>query len=178
MLTRRSFAALPFAAGAAALAGCKKDPFKPGYNVIVEMNSTLFSAKNEPASLEVHVIMLPEALAMKLEKFPMSEYWNPSAPDNNYAKYKMFFGPGKPTSQTLDSTDPIWRKWQQGMPAMEHHWIFILADLKGAFTDKESSKDPRRMILPANPKAWLAGRTIQISIGRDGMVNLSPRAQQ
>ena len=178
MLTRRSFALLPVAAAGAALASCKKDPFKPGFNIIVELNRTLFSGKNEPASLEVHVVMLPFALAKNFEKFAMSDYWNPSIPDNNFAKYKMFFGPGKPPSQTLASSDPIWRKWQQGTPPMEEQWIFILADIKGAFKDEESSKDPRRMILPANPKDWPAGRTIQISVGRDGMVNLTPRVQR
>jgi hypothetical protein len=175
MPTRRDFSRLLLTGSAAALAGCKKDPFQPGYNILVELNRTMFSAKNEPVSLEVHVVMLPFALAKNFEKVPMSDYWNPAAPESPFAKYKMYFGPGKPSTQTLPAEDVIWRRWQQGAPPLREQWIFVMADIKGAFKDQESSQDARRIILPADPKLWPAGRTIHISVGKDGMVNLTPR---
>jgi hypothetical protein len=175
MLTRRALLAAPLAA--TAFAGCQKPKFKAGYNILIEIDDSLKSAKGEAPSLEVHVVVLPFVEAKKLEKFPMSEYWNPSRTEGVYAMRKMFFGPGRPLRDTLDADDVLWQRWQMN-DVMEKQWIFILADLKGNFQDKDGSQDPRRIILPADPKIWPAHRTIHISIRRDEMINLTPRIQK
>jgi hypothetical protein len=172
MLTRRAFAfALP---ATALLSSCKKDKFKPGFNILVEIDDTLKSAKGEAPSLEVHIIMVPFVEAKKLEKFPMSQYWSPSRSEDAYAKHKMFFGPGKAMRDTLRSDDVIWQRWQMN-DLLEKQWIFLLADLKGAFKDEDGTQDARRIVLPADPKIWPANRTIHISLRKDEMVNLTPR---
>jgi hypothetical protein len=160
------------------LTGCKTKgpPVKSGFDIVLEVDSSIKSARGEAPSVEVHVLALDASEGMKLQKFSMTEYWNPQRMDDRLLKSRLYFGPGKPDLQSLDSTDPIWKRWQQQMGPLDSLWLFVLADLKGGWDDKEGSADPRRIILPLRSEVWPQHRRIHITMRRDGMVNLTPRA--
>lgn len=157
--------------------GCKtKGPsFQPGFEVLVEVDKSLKSGKGESPSVEVHIVILDVSEGLKMQKYSMTEYWNPQRSEDRILKYPLYFGPGKPDLQTLERNDDIWRRWQQQMGPLDNLWMFVVADLKGAWEDKEGSADPRRIILPLRSEDWPDRRQIHISMRREGMVNLTPR---
>lgn len=157
--------------------GCKtKGPaFQPGFEVLVEVDKSLKSGKGESPSVEVHIMALDVAEGMKMQKFSMTDYWDPQRMEDRLLKTSLFFGPDKPDRQTLERDADIWRRWQQQMGPLDNLWLFVVADLKGGWEDKEGSADPRRIILPLRSDDWPERRQIHISLRREGMVNLTPR---
>ena len=57
-------------------------------------------------------------------------------------------------------------------------WLFVLADLKGAYKDLEGTADARRIVLPMRRDQWGGQRDIQIVIRKDGMFNMTTRAKE
>src|SRR5262249_31109192 len=83
--------------------------------------------------------------------YSVSDYWKPGDSLRNDApKAVLAFGQGRPTTQVLSSTDPIWKKWI-ATGAMH---LVVLADLPGISSDRTGNADPRRLILPLDAAQW------------------------
>jgi hypothetical protein len=76
----------------------------------------------------------------------------------------MRFGETKKWSHVLKADASVWDTW--GEKTSKH--LFILADIPGV-TGKGGA-DPRRIILPLNPKAW-SDKDITITIRPGGMTS-------
>jgi hypothetical protein len=139
-----------------ALGGCCSPEMKP-YDVTVSLSPT-FGA-NKPA-IEVHLVGVNEPDQSMWSDVSMSRYWQ--EPNNKLRTsantYVMNFGQGRPDTQTLKKTDPIWQKWSGATR------LYVLAFLPGSFPDGAGDRDPRRRILPLNKCQWPQKEEQQIKI--------------
>lgn len=111
--------------------------------VLDESDAGLRDAQGALKSIEVNIVGVSWAELTKWEGKSMSAYWEPGDQLRQSAdKIVMTFGEGKPTSQTLKSDDPIWKKWEAGY----FKSVLILANLPG-IKDQQGEADPRRLIL-------------------------------
>lgn len=135
-------AALALAGG-----GCAS-PFPSQVTVSLD-KSWLYRVETLP-SIEVNLVGVGAAETHLWETYSMTKYWRPG--DRLRAetdKAVLQFGAGRPLSQTLKSSDPIWERWREAGITT----IFILADLPGLYSDLPGDADPRRSVLPVKTTA-------------------------
>jgi len=105
-------------------------------------------------SVEVHLVAVNRYEKDTWETMSMTDYWTP--PENQLRKsakaytHVITFGQG-PCEIVLDKKDPIQGIWKQ----RKAEYLFILADLRGIFSDLPGNADARRLSLPAvNSGDW------------------------
>ena len=140
------------------------------YDVKITMAESMADSSRILPSVEVHVLGLDPVSGRQLQAFSMSDYWNPSRKKDDFVKRVLHFGQGKENPQVLSRRDSIWDRW---LGAGAEH-LFVIADLQGLYEDKEDVKDPRRLILPLDPKRW-QNSTLQIVIEKGGVYCVTPR---
>jgi len=143
------------------------------YDVNITLSQSMTDSTGMLPSVEVHILALDAVRGKILQGLSMSDYWNPNRPKDNYVKHTMHFGEGHPHSRILRRSDVIWDEWDRAGAS----WLFILADLPGIYEDKEHFQDPRRMILPLDPREWRGLKGIDIMIEPGGIYNLTPRGR-
>lgn len=168
----RVVSAVTFLVLGLALGGCCSGEMKP-YDVTVALSPTFTS---KPA-IEVHLVGVSDSDQAMWSTYSMSKYWQ--EPNNplraNASKYVMSFGQGKPDSQTLKKTDPIWEKWK----GATH--LYVLAFLPGKFDDGPDDRDPRRRILPLDKCRWPQKEAQEIKVSllpSNVMVETPPLSQK
>ena len=158
---------------ALAVVGCRTPRARMGrYDVKITLSQSMTDSTGMLPSVEVHILALGVVRGQGLESQSMTDYWNPNRPKDDYVKHTMHFGEGHPHSRILRRTDPIWSEWDRAGAS----WLFVLADLPGVYEDKKDVKDPRRMILPLDPRNWRY-KGIDIMIEPGGIYNLTPRGR-
>jgi len=159
------FAALLFLAG-----GCTSAPQAKNFNIKVTLDPALVGS-----SLQVDLIGAnPISDLPKFESYSVSEYWKPGDTLRHDAtKAVLAFGQGRPTTQTLSSTDPVWKKWLQ--TGALH--LVVLVDLPGIPADRAGNADPRRLILPLDGAQWNRKTdTLEILVQESGVrLQTSPK---
>jgi len=143
------------------------------YDVKITLSQSMTDSTGMLPSVEVHILALDVVRGKALQSLSMSDYWNPNRPKDDYVKHTMHFGEGHPHSRILRRSDPIWTEWDRAGAT----WLFVLADLPGVYDDKDHVQDPRRMILPLDPREWRGYRGIDIMIEPGGIYNLTPRGR-
>jgi hypothetical protein len=99
-------------------------------------------------SVEVHLVGVNRYEKDTWETMSMTDYWTP--PENQLRKsakaytYVMRFGQG-PCEIVLDTKNPIHSVWK----SRKAEYLFVLADLRGIFSDLPGNADARRLQLPA-----------------------------
>jgi hypothetical protein len=150
------------AAGAVFLTGCKTGP-KP-FNVAVEMDAS-FTGQRVPVDL----VGVNANQRRQWEEISVTDYWGDADPlRSSGRKHTLEFSkPGE--TQKLSATDAVWEKWIAEGGAED---VFVIADLPGMGkpNDARGDADPRRRILPLNPKAWVKGtEELKVIITRGGL---------
>lgn len=158
------------AAWAMILAGGCASPRAISYDIKISLAESLADSTRILPSVEVHLLALDPVAGHRFQTFPMSDYWNPNRKKDDFVKRIMHFGQNKENPQTLSRRDSIWDRWLDS--GAEH--LFVLADLPGLYDDKEDVKDPRRLILPLDPKRWQHS-AIQVVIEKGGVYCITPR---
>lgn len=156
--------ALPF------LVGCGT-PKPRAYGVRVTLDPAL-----RDQSVRVDLVGVQNANLGQWEGKKMSEYWADGDPlrrdTRGNGELKEFnFISNTAAEVTLPPKDPIWPLW------LSHgaNHLFVLADLPGAFPDEPGDRDPRRKILPLNPKHWAKrSKELEIQVRPSGVVVLTP----
>ena len=142
------------------------------HNVKITVDKTL-----ENTSLQIDLIGAnPVSDLSKWETYSVTEYWQPGNAARRDADRLTFdFGRGKAASQTLAIKDDKWKRWLGAGSAC----LVILADLPGISADKGGPNDPRRLIIPLEPKAWKKSSKapIEILVQESGLRLLTPRSQ-
>jgi hypothetical protein len=136
-----------FAAALLLAGGCASAPKARIFNVKVTLDPALAGS-----SLQVDLIGAnPISDLPKYESYSVSDYWKPGdSLRHDATKAVLAFGQGRPMTQTLSSTDPIWKKWI-ATGAMH---LVVLVDLPGIPADRAGNADPRRLILPLDGAQW------------------------
>ena len=99
-------------------------------------------------SIEVHLVGVNRYEKDTWETMSMTDYWTP--PENQLRKsakaytHVIKFGQG-PCEILLAKKDPIQGAWK----SRKAEYLFVLADLRGIFSDLPGNADARRLILPA-----------------------------
>ncbi len=99
-------------------------------------------------SIEVHLVGVNRYEKDTWETMSMTDYWTP--PENQLRKsakaytHVIKFGQG-PCEIVLAKKDPIQGAWK----SRKAEYLFVLADLRGIFSDLPGNADARRLILPA-----------------------------
>lgn len=99
-------------------------------------------------SIEVHLVGVNRYEKDTWETMSMTDYWTP--PENQLRKsakaytHVIKFGQG-PCEILLAKKDPIQGAWK----SRKAEYLFVLADLRGIFSDLSGNADARRLILPA-----------------------------
>jgi len=125
-------------------------------------------------SVEVHLVGVNRYEKDTWETMSMTDYWTP--PENQLRKsakaytHVVKFGQG-PCEVVLDKKDPIRRIWK----SRKAEYLFVLADLRGIFSDLPGNADARRLRLPAvNSKDWgRLTKTINVRIEGGNIVPLT-----
>lgn len=125
-------------------------------------------------SVEVHLVGVNRFEKDTWETMSMTEYWTP--PENELRKsakaytYLIRFGQG-PCEIALAKKDPIQGIWK----SRKAEYLFVLADLRGIFSDLPGNADARRLMLPAvGSEDWgLRPKTINIRIEGGNIVPLT-----
>jgi eukaryotic-like serine/threonine-protein kinase len=143
------------------------------YDVTVLLSKPMANAADTMAPVEVHILALDTIEGLALQKMPMSRYWDPGRPPDNYARHTMQFGEGRPTSYVLNGSDPIWHEWGRAGAS----YLFVLADLPTAYNDAVHTTDPRRVILPLDEKHW-PKTGIAVKVTQAGIHCITPRLER
>lgn len=153
---------------AAVLAGCSSAPKPKAYAIQVDLDPALSGS-----SLQVDLIGAnPVSDLPKFESYSVSEYWKPGDPlRRDASKFTLAFGEGRPTTQTLLSTDAVWQRWLR--TGAQH--LVVLVDLPGIPADRAGNADPRRLILPLDANRWGRTNTLHILIQESGARLLTPQ---
>ena len=99
-------------------------------------------------SIEVHLVGVNRYEKDTWETMSMTDYWTP--PENQLRKsakaytHVIKFGQG-PCEIVLAKKDSIQGAWK----SRKAEYLFVLADLRGIFSDLPGNADARRLILPA-----------------------------
>lgn len=166
---------LPFIAITAVtvfLTGCGScKPGKVGppgkYTIDVTRDESL-----KQASVPVDLVGINAASLPRWQAYSMSDYWKPRDTMRAAAdKVELNFAPGEALTKTMDINHPKWEQWKN--KSVTH--VLVLANLPGAYADKEGNQDPRRQIVPLDVCAWRKGTAkIPLLINRSGIDNLTP----
>jgi len=125
-------------------------------------------------SVEVHLVGVNRFEKDTWETMSMTDYWTP--PENQLRKsakaytHVIKFGQG-PCEIALAKNDPIQSIWK----SRKAEYLFVLADLRGIFSDLPGNADARRLILPAvSSDNWgKLTKTINIRIEGGNIVPLT-----
>lgn len=125
-------------------------------------------------SVEVHLVGVNRYEKDTWETMSMTDYWTP--PENQLRKsakeytHVIKFGQG-PCEIALDTKDPVRGIWKN----RKAEYLFILADLRGIFSDLPGNADARRLRLPAvSSEDWgRLTKTINIRIEGGNIVPLT-----
>ena len=125
-------------------------------------------------SIEVHLVGVNRYEKDTWETMSMTDYWTP--PENQLRKsakaytHVIKFGQG-PCEIVLAKKDPIQGAWK----SRKAEYLFVLADLRGIFSDLSGNADARRLILPAvSSDDWgKLPKTIDIRIEGGNIVPLT-----
>lgn len=118
-------------------------------------------------SVEVHLVAVNRYEMDAWETMSMTDYWTP--PENQLRKsakaytHVIKFGQG-PCEIVLDKKDPIQGIWKK----RKAEYLFILADLRGIFSDLPGNADARRLSLPAVSSGDWGKLTKKINIRIEG----------
>ncbi len=103
------------------------------------------------ASIEVHVVGVPESAYRLWYELDITEYFQKPEQARPPARNKiLFFGEGRPAEQVVSRHAPIWDQWQRENVA----YLFILANVPGDWAPRPGAADPRRVILYLNSDYW------------------------
>jgi len=164
----RSLLSSLFVVGLLTLAACSSAPKPREYTIKVDLDPALAGS-----SLQVDLIGAnPVSDLPKFETYSVSDYWKPGDPlRRDAAKITLAFGEGRPTSQVLNLSDAIWKRWlKTGAQS-----LVVLVDLPGISTDRAGNADPRRLILPLDGNKWGNTTTLNILIQESGARLLTPQ---
>jgi len=125
-------------------------------------------------SIEVHLVGVNRYEKDTWETMSMTDYWTP--PENQLRKsakaytHVVKFGQG-PCEITLGKKDPIRSIWK----SRKAEYLFVLADLRGIFSDLPGNADARRLQLPAvDSDDWgMRPKTINVRIESGNIVPLT-----
>lgn len=125
-------------------------------------------------SIEVHLVGVNRYEKDTWETMSMTDYWTP--PENQLRKsakaytHVIKFGQG-PCEIALAKNDPIRGIWK----SRKVEYLFVLADLRGIFSDLPGNADARRLMLPAvGSEDWgRLTKTINIRIEGGNIVPLT-----
>jgi len=125
-------------------------------------------------SVEVHLVGVNRFEKDTWETMSMTDYWTP--PENQLRKsakaytHVIKFGQG-PCEIALAKNNPIQSIWK----SRKAEYLFVLADLRGIFSDLPGNADARRLILPAvGSEDWgRLTKTINIRIEGGNIVPLT-----
>ncbi len=113
-------------------------------NLTVTLDKSWFYKGDVLPSIEVDLVGVSEQEKHLWETYSMTDYWNPGNRLRTEAvKHVLRFGSGQSTSQTIKRKDAIWADWKSAGTC----YLFVLADLPGAYSDVPGSDDPRRKVL-------------------------------
>lgn len=151
-----------FAALALWFTGCKSGPTP--FAVVVEMDAS-FTGQRVPVDL----VGINASQRRQWEEKSVTDYWGDADPMRASArKHTLEFSkPGE--TKLLKVDDAVWTKWIAEGGAED---MFVIADLPGMGkpNDARGDADPRRRILPLNPKAWVKGTDeLKVIITRGGL---------
>jgi len=152
------------------------------FDVVVSMDKAWLDQGALP-SVEVHLVGVNISEYPNWSKMSMTTYWKEAsrADGSNPKVYIMKFGQGKPETQTLPKSDPIWKIWKEGYS----QYLFVLADIPGVYVDESGDADARRLILPLDVGSWRKAKyvpvgtsVIQIDVAKppSGVYCLNPPA--
>lgn len=129
--------------------------------VNVTLDSSFAGDLGELPTVEVHVLGLNKSELPVYEQCSMTEYWKPGSRMAAATDiYKMKFGEGLPTRQTLHRGSRNCKEWQR----KNARYLFVAAFLPGTYEDRTGNADPRRIILPYEDKYWDNAEEIDIVI--------------
>lgn len=125
-------------------------------------------------SVEVHLVEVNRFEKDTWETMSMTDYWTP--PENQLRKsakaytHVIKFGQG-PCEIALAKNDPIRGVWK----SRKAEYLFVLADLRGIFSDLPGNADARRLMLPdVGSEDWgRLTKTINIRIEGGNIVPLT-----
>jgi hypothetical protein len=142
--------------------GC--NPAPKAFDIVVEMDSS-FSGQRVPVDL----VGVNANQRSQWEQKSVTEYWGDADPMRRSArKHTLEFNqPGQ--THKLAEADDIWQRWLVEGGAGS---VFVIADIPGMGrpNDAPGAADPRRRILPLNPKAWEKGTDeLKVIITRGGL---------
>jgi hypothetical protein len=130
-------------------------------NVVVQLDQELTRDAGYIPTIQVDIVGVNKGELPQWKAYSMGRYWSPGDSLRAGAdKYEIRFGQTRAAKQTLERTNPIYDTWL----AKTASHLFILADLPDV-QDGAGRVDPRRLVLPLNPKAWkLKNNTIVVTI--------------
>jgi len=142
--------------------GCHPGP-KP-FKIAVQMDAS-FNGPRVPVDL----VGVNANQRRQWEDKSVTEYWGDADILRASARrHTLEFNKGGEV-QTLAEKDPIWKTWMEEGGAGD---VFVIADIPGMGkpNDAPGDADPRRRILPLNPKAWVKGTDeLKVIITRGGL---------
>jgi outer membrane murein-binding lipoprotein Lpp len=155
---------------AAVLAGgCSSRPKMGQYDIQVSLDPTLASSAAVP-SIEVDLVGVSPTGQAVWDAQSMNAYWAAANPERQTAdRYTMTFGAGDTSPETLESDDPIWKRWAG------EEYVYVLANLPGVSTDAAGSADSRRLMIPLDTRHWDRGQPIQVEVQRNRLVLRTPQ---
>lgn len=194
----KALAALTLAALSAV--GCA--PHGPrAYNVTVQLDDAMRQRLTELTNrnIEVDLVAVNDKENERWEPYSMTRYWQPGDPLKGSVPTKvMIFDPKavqaaastrpgasnqtaakaatQPSaySQTLSSTDPLWKKWYANVNDKSVMRLYVLALLPGVFEDQPGDRDPRRQIVPLNIEQWPNGtKDILLKVQTTGIITVT-----
>jgi hypothetical protein len=121
-------------------------------------------------SVLVDLVGVNRANEERWKAYPMRKYWSDGDPMRaDAARWTCNFIASSNLTQTLKTTDPIWKQWAGASS------VFVLADLPGAALDRPGTQDPRRQVLPLYRSAWQKGtKEIEVRIKESGIEVVTP----
>lgn len=117
-------------------------------------------------SVELDVVGVNTANLSQWQGYSVDKYFSgsdalrSSAAD---AKKTLVFSKEKNAPQSIDKSDPIWKKWKDTASA-----LVLVAQIPGA--SGQPGTDPRRLVLPLEKGMW-KDKTFQVEVTSAGLKN-------
>jgi hypothetical protein len=116
------------------------------YNVKVQVDR-----EDWDRTVQVDFIGVTKTDYPRMNAVDINQYFAPNSDfRRDVDRVTLQFGQDREPVQTLSKRNPAWRRWL-GSGAM---YLFVLADLPGAFVGSAGEADMRRLVLPLRKKRW------------------------
>jgi hypothetical protein len=129
-------------------AGCqKREPFA----LVLQRDATM-----QKTAFVAHVVGVDSAAYDRWFDYSMTKYWKSDDALHSSVPFKEFsFAAGDSNPQVLTANDPVWKQWLGRQDVV----LFVLVSnpYSTDADDAPGAKDPRRIILPIDNRAYVSG---------------------